>query len=154
MRKISFYTLGCKLNQSETAVLAEQFKKENYEIVSFGEAVDVCVINTCTVTAKSDRRCLQTIRRVKKENPLAKIAVVGCYAQLNPEKLKKDNDVDFILGSDAKFDLFNMLDDYSGAEKSKILASKNGTFRNPQPGYRSEERRVGKECRSRWSPYH
>ena len=87
MKKISFYTLGCKLNQAETAVMADQFNHDGYEIVPFGMPVDVCVINTCTITAKTDYRCRQMIRRAKKAAPKAIIAVVGCYDQLAFKKI-------------------------------------------------------------------
>ena len=134
MKKISFYTLGCKLNQAETAVLADQFKQENYEIVPFGEPVDMCVINTCTVTAKTDYRCRQMIRRAKKDAPNAKVAVVGCYAQLHPEKISEIEGVNYILGSDSKFDLPKLLDDSTETDQPLITHSSNDFFKNPEPG--------------------
>jgi len=134
MKKVSFYTLGCKLNQAETAILAEQFEQGGYQLVPFGEHVDICVINTCTVTNKSDYRCRQMIRKAKKISPSAKIAVVGCYAQLNPEKIQTIDGVDFILGSDKKFDLIDILDESNQRNVPIFLPSTNGVFQNPTPG--------------------
>ncbi len=134
MKKISFYTLGCKLNQAETAVLSDQFKQHGYKTVPFGELADVCVINTCTVTAKTDYRCRQMIRRAKKVAPNATIAVVGCYAQLNPEKISEIDGVNYILGSDKKFELLELLGDSSGGDQPFITHSSNEYFKNPEPG--------------------
>jgi len=133
-KKISFYTLGCKLNQSETAVLADQFCQQGYEILPFGESVDICVINTCTVTEKTDYRCRQMIRRAKKLNPEAQVAVVGCYAQLASEKIKKIDGVDYILGSDSKFELLNRLNQDSASNNPVIKSSGNKEFKNPGTG--------------------
>lgn len=133
-KKISFYTLGCKLNQSETAVLADQFNQQGYEILPFGEPVDICVINTCTVTEKTDYRCRQMIRRAKKINPQAQIAVVGCYAQLASEKIKEIDGVDYILGSDSKFELLDRLTQHSDTNTPIVESSGNKEFKNPQPG--------------------
>ncbi len=133
-KKISFYTLGCKLNQSETAVLADQFNQQGYEILPFGEPVDICVINTCTVTEKTDYRCRQMIRRAKKINPEAQIAVVGCYAQLASEKIKEIDGVNYILGSDSKFGLLDRLNEQSNPAAPIIEYSGNKKFKNPQPG--------------------
>ncbi|MCU0642973.1 MAG: tRNA (N(6)-L-threonylcarbamoyladenosine(37)-C(2))-methylthiotransferase MtaB [bacterium] len=134
MKKISFYTLGCKLNQAETAILAEQFEQKGYQLKSFGEEVDICVINTCTVTGKSDYRCRQMIRKAKKISPDAQIAVVGCYAQLSPDKIEKIDGVDFILGSDKKFDLIEMIDGQNKINHPLFEASANDTFFSPSPG--------------------
>ncbi len=135
MKKVSFYTLGCKLNQSESAVMAEQFREQGYEIVPFGEKADICVINTCTVTAKTDYRCRQMIRRAKKIVPEAKIAVVGCYAQLHPEAIRKIEGVDFILGSDRKFDLPELLEDEKKTNATIIEKSDNRQFHAPASGF-------------------
>ena len=134
MKKISFYTLGCKLNQAETAILAEQFESAGYQLKPFGEPVDICVINTCTVTGKSDYRCRQMIRKAKKISPSAKIAVVGCYAQLNPGDIQNIDGVDFILGSDKKFDLLQFLNEKNKSERPLFLPSANEAFSSPAPG--------------------
>ena len=134
MKKVSFYTLGCKLNQAETAIIAEQFERGGYQLIPFGEPVDICVINTCTVTGKSDHRCRQMIRKAKKISPSAKIAVVGCYAQLSPGKIQNINGVDFILGSDKKFDLIQILNENNRRNQPLILPSTNQSFLSPVPG--------------------
>ena len=87
MKKVAFYTLGCKVNQYETEAMLELFEKDGYEQVNSEEYADVYVINTCTVTHMSDRKSRQYIRRVKKKNPDAIIAVVGCYSQVSPEEI-------------------------------------------------------------------
>ena len=122
------------MNQSETAVIAEQFSKSGYEIVPFGEEVDLCVINTCTVTEKTDYRCRQMIRRAKKVSPGATISVVGCYAQLNPEKIEKIDGVDFVLGSDRKFDLLEMVKNKTKENSPVVSTSDNDEFHYPLPG--------------------
>ncbi len=126
--------MGCKLNQAETAILAEQFEQRGYRLLPFGESVDVCVINTCTVTAKSDYRCRQMIRKAKKISPSAKIAVVGCYAQLSPEKIQSIDGVDFILGSDKKFDLLDVIAEKDSEDQALFLSSTNDTFLRPTSG--------------------
>lgn len=134
MKKVSFYTLGCKLNQAETAILAEQFEQAGYRIVPFGEPVDICVINTCTVTSKTDYQCRQIIRRAKHQSPQARIAVVGCFAQLAPEKLQGIDGVDFVLGSDVKFELVELLNQQLDLSKPYHAISKNERFIKPSPG--------------------
>ncbi|MFZ5515671.1 MAG: tRNA (N(6)-L-threonylcarbamoyladenosine(37)-C(2))-methylthiotransferase MtaB [Candidatus Zhuqueibacterota bacterium] len=134
MKRVSFYTLGCKLNQAETAILAEQCERIGCQVVPFGSAADLCVINTCTVTGKTDYRCRQMIRRAKKDSPDAAIAVVGCYAQLQSEKIKHIAGVDYILGSDTKFRLFEVLADGREYGSPVIAASENRLFQNPNPG--------------------
>ena len=79
MKTVAFYTLGCKVNQYETEAIAERFSDSGYEIVQFGEKADVYIINTCSVTAMSDRKSRKIIRHAKKTNPDAVVAVMGCY---------------------------------------------------------------------------
>ena len=89
MPKVAFYTLGCKVNQYESAAMAELFEKRGYEIVDFDSEADVYVINTCDVTNESGRKSRQIIRKAIRKNPAAKVAVVGCYAQLEHDKVSK-----------------------------------------------------------------
>jgi threonylcarbamoyladenosine tRNA methylthiotransferase MtaB len=105
MKRISTYTLGCKLNFAETSTLAENFLKHGYKLVPFGEAADVTVINTCSVTENADSKCRNVVRKALKSSPESFIAVVGCYAQLEPEELASIEGVDAILGAKEKFDL-------------------------------------------------
>lgn len=99
MKKAAFYTLGCKVNQYETEAMAEMFKSSGYEITDFENYADVYVINTCTVTNMSDRKSRQIIRRAKKTNPAAIVAVTGCYAQTSPEDVKKIDGVNIVVGT-------------------------------------------------------
>ncbi len=99
MKKVAFYTLGCKVNQYETDALKGLFLGENYEIVDFEQPADVYVINTCTVTSLSDRKSRQMIRKAKKNNPNSIVAVVGCYAQTSPDEVADIPGVNLVLGT-------------------------------------------------------
>ena len=99
MKKVAFYTLGCKVNQYETEAMLELFEKEGYEKAETEDYADVYVINTCTVTHMSDRKSRQYIRRMKKKNPDAIIAVVGCYSQLSPEEILSIDEVNLVMGT-------------------------------------------------------
>lgn len=105
MKRVSFHTLGCKLNFSETATLARQFEQGGFERTDKGGA-DICVVNTCSVTEHADKKCRNLIRRLVRENPGAIVAVTGCYAQLKPQALAAIEGVDLVLGNDAKGELF------------------------------------------------
>ena len=102
MKKVAFYTLGCKVNQYETNVMSDMFKNEGYDIVDFEDIADVYVVNTCTVTNMSDRKSRQIIRRAKQINSDAILCVVGCYAQVAKSELEKIDDIDVILGTNEK----------------------------------------------------
>lgn len=109
MRKVAFYTLGCRLNFAETSSLARRFQDEGYEVVEFDQMADLYVINTCTVTAAAEKKCRQTIHQAYRLNPMAKIAVVGCFSQLRPEEVKRLEGVDFVLGTHNKHLLFDYI---------------------------------------------
>ncbi|MFQ5750809.1 MAG: tRNA (N(6)-L-threonylcarbamoyladenosine(37)-C(2))-methylthiotransferase MtaB [bacterium] len=108
--KASFYTLGCRLNQAETALISNTFKEKGYQIVEFGQATDVCVINTCTVTEHADAKCRQLVRQVLKRSPAAFVAVVGCYAQMASESLHRIEGIDLIVGTQEKMQVSDMID--------------------------------------------
>lgn len=99
MKKVAFYTLGCKVNQYETEAMIEMFEKDGYIKVESEDLADVYVINTCTVTHMSDRKSRQYIRKMKKKNPDAIIAVVGCYSQVSPEEILEIEDVNLVMGT-------------------------------------------------------
>ena len=99
MKKVAFYTLGCKVNQYETEAMLEMFENNGYTNVGSEDFADVYVINTCTVTHMSDRKSRQYIRRVKKKNPDSIIAVVGCYSQVSPEEILEIDDVNLVMGT-------------------------------------------------------
>jgi threonylcarbamoyladenosine tRNA methylthiotransferase MtaB len=106
----AYYTLGCKLNFAETSTIARQLEAEGLARVDFEEGADVYVINTCSVTEQADKKCRNIVRRAKKINPEAYVAVVGCYAQLKPKSIASIPGVDIVLGANDKFNLPHFLD--------------------------------------------
>jgi threonylcarbamoyladenosine tRNA methylthiotransferase MtaB len=106
--KVSFNTLGCRLNLSETAQIADQFIAQGYEVVPFESTADVVFVNTCTVTDGADSSCRNLIRKAKKYSPESKLVVAGCYAQMEADKIK-EMPVDFILGNNEKFKVLDLL---------------------------------------------
>ena len=100
-----FYTLGCRLNQTESAIMARSLENAGYRIVENGQQADLCVLNTCTVTNRSDSKCRRSIRGIVKNNPHALIAVVGCFSQLESERIRNLGGVDIILGNREKLHL-------------------------------------------------
>jgi threonylcarbamoyladenosine tRNA methylthiotransferase MtaB len=123
MPRVSFYTLGCKLNFAETSTLSRDFERNTFEVVDFGHPADVTVINTCSVTSEADRQCRQTIRRALKANPDAFIIVTGCYAQLQPEKIAQIPGVDVVLGAQEKFRLFDLIAAFEKGDETQISVS-------------------------------
>ncbi len=117
---VAFYTLGCKLNFAETSTIGKQFLEHGYKIVEFNEPADVYIINTCTVTEGADKECRQIVRRALRKNPDGFVAVTGCYAQLRPEQISSIKGVDAVLGSNEKFKLFSLIDNFNKKELSCI----------------------------------
>ena len=107
--KVAFKTLGCKLNYSETSSISREFVKKGYEKVSFDDASDIYVINTCSVTQNADKEFKYLVNRVKRKNPNSSVVAIGCYAQLKPKKISEIPGVDLVLGADKKFDVLNYL---------------------------------------------
>lgn len=105
----AYYTLGCKLNFSETSTFAKMLEEMGVRTAQKGERADICLINTCSVTEVADRKCRQVIRRMVKENEGAFVVVTGCYAQLSPERISKIDGVNLILGSNEKATLIERL---------------------------------------------
>ncbi|MFN8370887.1 MAG: tRNA (N(6)-L-threonylcarbamoyladenosine(37)-C(2))-methylthiotransferase MtaB [Bacteriovoracaceae bacterium] len=114
-KTVSFYTLGCRLNMSETGSIAQGFAERGYEIVEYGNESDVVFINTCTVTDGADSSCRNIIRQSQKSSPDAKIVVAGCYAQMEAEAVQKIGGVDLILGTNEKYNVFKYLDESNDA---------------------------------------
>lgn len=110
-KKVAFYTLGCKLNFSETSTFSRLLREMGVVEAQTGETADICLINTCSVTEMADHKCRQAIRRMVRENPRSFVVVTGCYAQLDSEKVSKMNGVDLVLGSNEKADLIQYLND-------------------------------------------
>lgn len=111
-KSAAFYTIGCKLNYSETSTIGKSFTERGFEIVNFEDRADVYVINTCTVTASAEKDCRHIVRKLLKQNPSAFIAVTGCYAQLRPEEIVKIPGVDIVLGANEKFKLFDLIENF------------------------------------------
>ena len=112
-KKVAFYTLGCKLNFSETSTIARSFESEGFDRVDFNELADIYVINTCSVTENADKRFKSIVKQARKVNEDAFIAAVGCYAQLKPEELAAVEGVDLVLGATEKFKITDYLNDLS-----------------------------------------
>ncbi|MFD1615512.1 tRNA (N(6)-L-threonylcarbamoyladenosine(37)-C(2))-methylthiotransferase MtaB [Gelatiniphilus marinus] len=112
-KKVAFYTLGCKLNFSETSTIARNFNDEGFCRVDFSEPADIYVINTCSVTENADKRFKTIVKQAQKANPKAFVAAVGCYAQLKPQELADVNGVDLVLGATEKFKITDYLNDLS-----------------------------------------
>ena len=104
-RTISFHTLGCKLNFSETSSIRRQFEGAGYSTVDFNEGADIYVINTCSVTDFADKKCRYEVRRALKHSPDAKVIIIGCYAQLKPKEISEIPGVDLVLGAAEKFNI-------------------------------------------------
>lgn len=121
--KVAFYTLGCKLNFSETATIARQFEEGGFVRARRGEAADICVINTCSVTEHADKKCRNIVRKVIKENPGAIVAVTGCYAQLKPQDIAAIEGVDLVVGNNDKGALY---------EEVAALLKKGGRLGNAE----------------------
>lgn len=110
-KKVAFYTLGCKLNFSETSTIARSFKDEGFDRVDFKESADIYVINTCSVTENADKRFKTIVKQAQKVNPEAFVAAIGCYAQLKPSELADVHGVDLVLGATEKFKITDYLND-------------------------------------------
>ena len=119
-KKVAFYTLGCKLNFSETSTIARNFQDEGFERVDFEEVADIYVINTCSVTDNADKQFKQVVKKALKLNENAFVAAVGCYAQLKPEELAAVDGVDLVLGATEKFKITDYLNDLSKNEMGEV----------------------------------
>jgi len=119
-KKVAFYTLGCKLNFSETATISRNFQDEGFNRVEFSEFADVYVINTCSVTENADKRFKTIVKQAQRSNPEAFVVAVGCYAQLQPEELAAVNGVDLVLGATEKFKITDYLNELTKNETAAI----------------------------------
>ena len=119
-KKVAFYTLGCKLNFSETSTIARNFKDEGFDRVDFEEVADIYVINTCSVTENADKQFKQIVKKAMKLNEKAFVAAVGCYAQLKPEELAAVDGVDLVLGATEKFKITDYINDLSKNDMGEV----------------------------------
>ena len=121
-KKVAFYTLGCKLNFSETSTIARSFADEGFDRVDFSEKADMYVINTCSVTDNADKKFKTIVKKAQKINPDAFVAAVGCYAQLKPEELADVDGVDLVLGATEKFKITDYINDLTKNEYGKVYS--------------------------------
>ncbi|MEQ9231988.1 MAG: tRNA (N(6)-L-threonylcarbamoyladenosine(37)-C(2))-methylthiotransferase MtaB [Cyclobacteriaceae bacterium] len=126
MKKIAFYTLGCKLNFSETSTISRKAMEKGYQKVDFQDEPDVFVINTCSVTENADKKCRKIVKEAKKISPNSFIAIIGCYAQLKPQEISEIPGVDAVLGAKEKFEIFDRLNEFThgGVFASEIKEAK------------------------------
>ena len=120
MKKVAFYTLGCKLNYSETSSISRLCEDKGFTKVDFSQSPDVFVINTCSVTENADKKCRKIVREAKKISPNSFVTIIGCYAQLKPKEISEIPGVDAVLGAAEKFQLFDHLQDFT---KGGVFAS-------------------------------
>ncbi|MBQ4539690.1 MAG: tRNA (N(6)-L-threonylcarbamoyladenosine(37)-C(2))-methylthiotransferase MtaB [Alistipes sp.] len=121
-RRVSFHTLGCKLNFSESSTLARLFEEGGFERVGVNDAADICVINSCSVTEHADKKCRNIIRKLHRRNPEAIIAVTGCYAQLKPQEIAEIEGVDIVLGNNDKADLYKRVVELSKRGAAEVYS--------------------------------
>lgn len=132
-KKAVYYTLGCKLNFSETSTIAKMLKEAGVRTVRKGEKADICVVNTCSVTETADKKCRQAIHKLVKEHPGAFVIVTGCYAQLKPGQVADIEGVDLVLGAEQKGYLFDYLGTLEKKEKGVAHASATTDIRTFSP---------------------
>ncbi|MEO1052165.1 MAG: tRNA (N(6)-L-threonylcarbamoyladenosine(37)-C(2))-methylthiotransferase MtaB [Bacteroidota bacterium] len=123
MKRVAFYTLGCKLNFSETSSISRMFEQKGYQKVAFNESPDIFIINTCSVTENADRKCKKVVREARKISPQAYVAIIGCYAQLKPKEISEIPGVDAVLGAAEKFRLVDLLGDFVRKDEVEVHAS-------------------------------
>lgn len=140
MGRVSFHTLGCKLNFAETSSLRRQFELHGFETVGQKDICDISVINTCSVTAEADRKCRQIIRRAHRLNPDAFIIVTGCYAQLRPNEVAAIEGVNAVLGNSEKAHIFDLLEDFAPKASTQVNVSCTGSTASFDPALLSDDR--------------
>jgi threonylcarbamoyladenosine tRNA methylthiotransferase MtaB len=119
-KKVAFYTLGCKLNFSETSTIARNFENQGFAKVDFTDNPDIVVINTCSVTENADKKCRHIVKKATKINPNVFVVMIGCYAQLKPTEIAEIDGVDLVLGANEKFNILDHLDNLEKQEIAKI----------------------------------
>lgn len=140
MKKVAFYTLGCKLNYSETSTISRKFEDQGYQKVEFNETPDIFIINTCSVTENADKKCRKVVREARAISPNAYVAIIGCYAQLKPKEISEIPGVDAVLGAAEKFRLMELLDGFVRPEQPVMLASDITTANTFNTSYSMHDR--------------
>lgn len=123
MKKVAFYTLGCKLNYSETSTISRLFEEKGYRKVDFTDSPDIFIINTCSVTENADKKCHKIVREARGISPDGYVAIIGCYAQLKPKEIAEIPGVDAVLGAAEKFRLVELLDGFVRKPQPEVFAS-------------------------------
>lgn len=123
MKKVAFYTLGCKLNYSETSTISRMFEQKGYKKADFTDTPDIFIINTCSVTENADKKCHKIVREARAISPDAYVAIIGCYAQLKPQEIATIPGVDAVLGAAEKFRLVELLDGFVRKPQAEVFAS-------------------------------
>ena len=123
MKKVAFYTLGCKLNYSETSTISRMFEDKGYKKVDFADSPDIFIINTCSVTDNADKKCRKIVREARTISPDGYVAIIGCYAQLKPKEISEIPGVDAVLGAAEKFRLVELLDGFVRQPDAQVFAS-------------------------------
>jgi len=139
-KKVAFYTLGCKLNFSETSSIAKSFNEQGFATVDFSDHADCYVINTCSVTDNADKKCRNIVRKALRTNPTGFVIVVGCYAQLKPEEIKSIEGVDLVLGAEEKFNALDHIGSLDKNESGIALYDKIGKVKEFFPSFSSGDR--------------
>lgn len=140
MKKVAFYTLGCKLNFSETSTISRQFEARGYRKVNFEEGADVYIINTCSVTDHADRKCKKVVKEALKYSPQAYVAIIGCYAQLKPQEILDIPGVDAVLGAAEKFRLLDLIPTFEKSSQKHLLAGAIADSTAFTPSYSLQDR--------------
>jgi threonylcarbamoyladenosine tRNA methylthiotransferase MtaB len=140
VKKVAFYTLGCKLNFSETSTISRQFEEKGFLKVDFQESPDIFIINTCSVTDNADKKCKKLVREAKKISPDSYVAIIGCYAQLKPTEIAEIEGVDAVLGAAEKFRLLELLDGFAKEQETKVLASEIAAATSFETSYSLHDR--------------
>jgi threonylcarbamoyladenosine tRNA methylthiotransferase MtaB len=122
MKKVAFYTLGCKLNYSETSTISRMFADRGYQKVDFADTPDIFIINTCSVTENADKKCKKIVKEARSISPNGYVAIVGCYAQLKPREIAEIPGVDAVLGAAEKFRLLDLLDGFVRPPAPQVYA--------------------------------
>ena len=138
--RVAFYTLGCKLNFSETATISRDFKTDRFEQVAFDSPAEVYVINTCSVTENADRKFKGLVKKALRQNPDAFIAAIGCYAQLQPQELAEVSGVDLVLGATEKFKLIDYLGDLTKKPSGAIHSCEIGAANYYESSFSLDDR--------------
>lgn len=130
MKKVAFYTLGCKLNYSETSTISRKFEEKGFKKVEFNDTPDIFIINTCSVTENADKKCKKLVKEARKVSPNAYVAIIGCYAQLKPKEISQIPGVDAVLGAAEKFQLIELLDGFVRKPETEVFSTEITTATN------------------------